>query len=182
MTGTAVQNGHASVAMAHVTTDFDEQNETMRERIEDHVADLRRMLADELKVRDRLQEYLDESKARERRLQRAVTALSDDPAPAKPQPTSKPKSSRPVHEWDVSEERIAFVRDRFVAFMADRTEPITKTEFGSILKERGEGISSETLAKAFEQLRSREVVRLAGHTRGGGKLWLLMPDGGEDAA
>jgi hypothetical protein len=56
-------------------------------------------------------------------------------------------------------------------------------QFARVLREQyHERIGDETIARVFDVLREREIVRKAGVTRGGGILWALMPGAADDAA
>jgi hypothetical protein len=46
--------------------------------------------------------------------------------------------------------------------------------------DHSERLSPESVRQALQVLREREVVRIAGTGRGGGKLFALMPEGTDD--
>lgn len=82
------------------------------------------------------------------------------------------------HGWVVSDERVEFVYNRFKELARELEGGlITPTQLSDMTK----GISGETARKAFDAMREREMIRLAGSTRGGGKLYALMPEDESDA-
>lgn len=114
------------------------------------------------------------ARAQERRYERALAALEDEP---KGKPGPKPKKSG-SNDWSISEQKVESVYQRFVVLRAESPDvPIT----AGYLADNTPKLSPETARRALNELRAQERVRISGTTRGGGKKWDLMPEA-EDAA
>lgn len=164
------RNGHAPVELAHVDT----HAARAAERLAQQTASLRELLHDEDAVQERLRTALDESKVRQHGLQRAINAL--DPQPKETTKRGPGRSSTREHdgnEWSVSERKVEQVMSVLVA----RGEPVT----GNGLANGVEGLSVESVRRAFIVLREQGRIRLAGRSRGGGKLYAPMPEELEQA-
>jgi hypothetical protein len=153
--------------------------------LDEKIAELRDMLDVELEGRTELEALLDASKARERRITRALAVLEDQPlnnhAPKQAAPAAaKPRDRKNENEWRVSEPTIERVLDAFTRYSVEHpAEPFTMTVLAAWMKEHGEGVGGETVRKAVHTLRDRGLVRACGTTRGGGTLYALMPSHGE---
>jgi len=174
-----VGNGHAPMRAENPLVAHDRH---LRDVLAAEVEDLNAILEEEIAIRRELEALLEASKLRERRIARAVAILIDEPAPAASKPAPKPKVK--AHDkWEVSEPTIERVWDGYRQYVAKHgNDPITRTVLGAWMTENGQGIGGETIRKAFDALRERELIRMAGTTRGGGKLWALMPEGDADAS
>jgi hypothetical protein len=162
----ASSNGHASDDEQTLA----EHSRALSTALEQHAHGLRSLLEGQLELVERFEAMLRTAKDEERRIQRALVALEGEPTarpgpkPAKPKPTPKPG------EWQVSDRKVEQVLDALIEHTANG-EAIS----GNALGDRC-SIASETIRRSLMQLRERELVRVAGTSRGGGKLWLPMPD------
>jgi DNA-binding transcriptional regulator GbsR (MarR family) len=136
----------------------------LEERMKKECDDLRSMLEGEQEIANQIQGILDASNERAKRIRRALAALEGTASPATTAGTKQAKSKG----WQVSDERVEFVLGLFRA----EPEPITPTQ----LAEKTEGISIETVGKAVEVLRGRELVRRVAKVRGGGWTYAVMPE------
>lgn len=167
---TVVSNGHAPNR-----DDFEAVDERLAAVLDAEVSDLQEILDDELSARAQLQALFEKSKTREKRLRRAIAALSGESAQ---HTTQQDKATRQAGmTWHVSDEAVERVWAGFMKLYDQKGEPVTQT----MVSDSMEGIGPDTVRKSLERLRSTERVRLAGKTRGGGKLWAPMP-GGTDGA
>lgn len=159
-------NGHQPVELAHVDT----HAARAAERLAAQAQSLQELLTDEDAVQARLREALDESRARQHALQRAVAALTpksrDDDAPTRGRPPGKTKT-RDSNAWHVSAAKTDQVMQALVAY----GEPVTGTRLAE-----GTSISPEAVRRSLTVLRDSGRVRLAGRSRGGGKLYAPMPE------
>lgn len=179
MTALSETNGHVE----QHSHDFEVHGEQMSSAMDEQVIAMRALLDDELKERTHLEQLLEASKERERRLMKAVAVLeggnipqglrSTPPKPAK----AKPKAA--AGEWNVSAKTVERVHEGLTRFWQEEAhgEPFTQTALATWLTRHGGGASSDTIRKAMGVLRERELVRKCGTTRGGGILWAPMPDG-----
>lgn len=140
---------------------------TANERAEDQIVQRLQALVDlgSDEVR-RLENELATAKQGRERYRRALQALtggSEKKAPKQPSGGS----------WRISDERVEFVLRRFKEVAPQRQGGmVTPTQLSDVT----DGISGETVRRAFEVLRQRELIRAAGNTRGGGQLYALMPE------
>jgi DNA-binding transcriptional regulator GbsR (MarR family) len=137
----------------------------LEERMKKECDDLRSMLEGEQEIANQIQGILDASNERAKRIRRALAALEGTSSPAATTAATKQAKSK---GWQVSDERVEFVLGLFRA----EPEPITPTQ----LAEKTEGISIETVGKAVEVLRGRELVRRVAKVRGGGWTYAVMPE------
>jgi hypothetical protein len=153
----------------------------------------RNRIVDELRgLRDSEQQLVDEftrqageARARVSNYQRALDALGSRKraAPAKPKPApAKQRRSARLTSGRSQTQRSSEVRRRVVALMPDSPHKVGEvpvvTSATSPTTRRD--ISRESVDQAMQVLREREVVRIAGTGRGGGKLFALMPEGTND--
>jgi hypothetical protein len=176
-TAVEASNGHVQIQLH----DFAAQDRRLADVLGNEIDSLRELLDAELNSRDELAQLLERSKERERRITRAIAvlegginqhAVSSKPAAAKAKP--KPKSTL----WDVSEATVERVRVGFMRYWTEQPtpeQPFTQTVLAAWMGEQGNGIGGETIRRAMDRLREREVVRVCGTTRGGGKLYAPMP-------
>jgi CRP-like cAMP-binding protein len=130
---------------------------------------LRTLLADEERNYQALREAAEEARQRVDHLRKALDHLVAEPSRAAKAPAkTAPAKPQGTGTWEVSEERIAAV----LAAYRQQTEPISPT----VLAKTMNGIAGETVRRATERLRERELIRFAGTTRGGGKLYMPMPE------
>ncbi len=170
---TAIANGHQPVDFEKLAAELEEHEDDVQDDMRDIVTSLRMLIAKEDKTRDKLASLLEASKTREKRARKALADLTGETSAAKPGP--KPKGDvRSAPDWTPSEERIEAVRAAFFKHFDSEGTPITGTEIGRKMKDAGDGVASETIAKSVAILRDREVLRLHSTTRGGGKLWAPM--------
>jgi hypothetical protein len=100
------------------------------------------------------------------------------PRKAAAAPKAKSGGARDSHDWHISDAKVDEVFERIKAWMKRTGE----TEFTATTianSPEGEGYGNESFRRAAAVLRERELIRLVGPTRGGGKLFALMPGGGE---
>lgn len=133
--------------------------------------ELREAIEAEQLGRAEYERLVSDSRVREDRLKRSLKALEG----AGGGKAEAPERRKSHATWSPSEKNIERVWTAFRALYADRGEALTKTEVGAHMSEQGNGTSSVTLAKVFDILRERELVRPAGRTRGGGTRWAPMP-------
>lgn len=169
---TAMTNGHVSPTTER--TEFDAAADHMRSAVADQVASMRALLHQEVAGREHLEQLLNDSKDREKRLQRAVDALEGTPArPAAKQPAAPAKPAKA--DRAVSPQRMEVAFAALTKVYEREGKAVTRTMVVEHLAGTNGAMSHGTCRKAFEQLRDDERVRIAGATRGGGKLWAPMP-------
>lgn len=174
-TAVEASNGHVQLH------DFDAHDRRLAEVLGDEINDLRSLLDDEIKGRDHLKSLLDRSVERERRITRAIAVLEGtnaQSAASKPTTASKPKPKGTKDSWTVGEETVERVRVAFLRYWDEQPEPqqpFTQTVLAAWMGEQGRGVGGETIRRVMERLRQREIVRVTGTTRGGGKLYAPMP-------
>jgi Fic family protein len=132
-------------------------------RMKQGCSDLRSMLEGEQEITNQIQGILDASNERAKRIRRALAALEGTASPAATTHRDKPKN-----DWQVSEERVEYVLGLFRA----EPEPITSTG----LAEKTDGVSTQTVSKAVDVLRERELLRRVKKIRGGGWTYAVMPE------
>ena len=185
-------NGHVVPDHEHVHEheqlraqhDFDARDQRLTETLAAEVNGLRELLDDELVARDHLTALLERSKERERRITRAIAVLEGTSAQGATSSSARPAAAAPKasakkkNAWDVSEATVERVRDGFMRYWRDvsQGEPFTQTLLCTWMGENGEGVGGDTIRRVMAKLREREIVRVTGTTRGGGKLWAPMPE------
>lgn len=123
---------------------------------------LRALIDREEAQQEGLRTQLEASNDRLRRLKRALSALVDDP-PARKQ--SRPKLSGGPPNVNPRKAEQVFEVMRAVG------EPMTPTQ----IARDTEGLSIATAGRAIDALREEGRVRLVGRTRGGGRLYAVIP-------
>jgi hypothetical protein len=98
----------------------------------------------------------------------AIDALAGIGADKPVKPKKRTGNGHGKHNWQASEESIEKV---LAAMKAWPEETCTQTQLT-----QAASLAPETVRRAVDALRERELVRVAGTTRGGGKLLALMPD------
>lgn len=141
-------------------------SERIDERLASECADLRELLEVEQLLINEAEKILAHSNERAKRVRRALAALEG--TSAQPQKPPQRQEGRKANEWQVSEERIAYVLTLWQA----QAEPVTST----YLAESTGGISTETVSKATAVLRERELIRKVAKVRGGGWTYAVMPE------
>ena len=111
-----------------------------------------------------------EAEADVRSIRKAMEALTGE-APAKTASKSLRKS-RDNNRWQISEAKIQEVWN-IVRAIDDETFTTNSVATAQ------PGLSQESARRALDILRERQLIRLAGKARGGGKLLAIMP-GAED--
>jgi hypothetical protein len=143
--------------------------------IERMTAELRETIAAERVARIDAERLVADSRERERRLQRALTALAGE----RPGVRAKSAAKSKTYKWTVSEER---VQEALTALRTIGAQPASVSEVSALTHS-----STETVRRALDVLRERELVRLAGHEKKRGSrgrrttLYALMP-GADDGA
>lgn len=142
--------------------------------LDDVVADLELAIEAEVDGRAELEAYVRESKEREAKLKKALAVLQ--PPPSHAERMTRPAASQGT--WAPSEERITFIYEQFKRWIATESDvERSKTALTAWIKDNNEvGVSNETVSKCMDALRERELVRVTGTIRGGGKTWALMPE------
>jgi hypothetical protein len=129
---------------------------------------LRGLVAAEQQARADAEQYVAYSKARERKWQRAIDALSGEVKPiGRPKATPKPK---PKVAQPVGQEAIA----RVETFLREQAQPVTRSQIVE-----GTGLNKEVTRRALDHLRTHERIRLAGKQGSGptaSNLWAVMPN------
>jgi DNA-binding transcriptional ArsR family regulator len=148
------------------------------------VDELRGLRDSEQRLVDEFTRQAGEARARVSNYQRALDALGSRKrtAPAKPAPAKQAAKRGGGKQWRVSDLKVEEVRQRIVALMPDSPHKVGEVPVVTIsyVADNSEGISRESVEQAMNALREREVVRIAGTGRGGGKLFALMPEGTDD--
>jgi CRP-like cAMP-binding protein len=131
--------------------------------IDGHIQALREMAANEAESRREAERYVEASRERERRLEKAIAALEGVPlgAGGRPKQTAKPKAS---YAWRVSDQVVSEVEVALRALLTGAT-----------------GRSRETTRRVLERLREQGTVRLAGKRQinphgQSSTLYALMPN------
>jgi hypothetical protein len=133
-----------------------------RQRLTDELRDL---VAEEQLIYDDLKAKADEAKSRRDGYQRALDHIQGASKVAAAKPAKRPKG-----DWRPSEDKVEMVWQAFREAWQQSPQPLSHTALGKQLP-----MGSDTLRKAFDVLRERELIRVAGTARGGGKLWAPMP-------
>jgi methylphosphotriester-DNA--protein-cysteine methyltransferase len=130
----------------------------LREHI---ISDARALIAQEQQKVDRLSAELAEAKRSLAQAHKVLEVMVMEPA--------QPKAAKPVQppEWQVSERLVA----KALEAIRLETEPITMTELRQKI-----GMASASIKQVMQILREREQVRVTGRARGGGTLYLPMPE------
>jgi Fic family protein len=134
-------------------------------RMKQECSDLRSMLEGEQEIANQIQGILDASNERAKRIRRALGALEGTMSPAG---TTAGTKQKPKNDWQISDERVEYVLGLFRA----EPEPISSTK----LAEKTDGVSTQTVSKAVEVLRERELIRRVAKIRGGGWTYAVMPE------
>src|SRR5262245_1814476 len=149
----ATNGGSASVQT------FERYAEESLRSMADEADSLRGLVEREERVREELTVHMDACHDRLRRLKRALTALTDEPAPVK---------KKDGNDWSVSARKVEEVYAAFVRVDV----PISASK----LAERTEGLSSESVRRAIEVLRKDGRLRLVGKTAGGGRSFAVIKE------
>jgi hypothetical protein len=160
----AASNGHMPDTPADP---YAEHVAAQKAALEQQVASMRELVEGEQVIRDGLQRLLDESKAREKVVHRALDALLSQPGQ---KPTPKPQAKPQPGEWAVSDKKVAQVLDALIEHTANG-EAISGNRLADVSP-----LSAEAIRRSLGVLRERGLARIAGASRGGGKLWLPMPE------
>jgi hypothetical protein len=156
---------------------MDADNTTGELTLEQHVAraqgtrqrltdELRDLVAEEQAIYDDLKTQADAAKSRRDGYQRALDHIQGASKVAAVKPAKRSKGD----DWRPSDEKVDIVWQAFREAWRQNPKPLTHTALGKQLP-----MGPDTLRKAFDVLRERELIRVAGTARGGGKLWALMP-------
>jgi hypothetical protein len=147
-----------------------------RNRIVEELASLR---DSEQQLVDEFTRQAGEARARVAGYQRALDALGKRAAPAKPKPAKQIARRGEPKQWQVTDRKVEEVRQRIVALMPESPRKVGEVPVVTVsyITDNTEGLSRESVVQAMQILREREVVRIAGTGRGGGKLFALMPEG-----
>jgi hypothetical protein len=174
MTALSETNGHVVQQLRH---DFEVHAEQMSSAMDEQVTSMRALLTDELKERTHLEQLLEQSRERERRLAKAVAVLEGGVNQHAMRATKPPPPQRKPHEWSVSDATVNRVHELVTRYWqeAANEQPFAQSTLLTWLREQGEGVSTDTLRKSLLSLRERELIRKCGTTRGGGTLWAPMP-------
>jgi CRP-like cAMP-binding protein len=143
--------------------------------IDGHIQALREMAANEAESRREAERYVEASRERERRLEKAIAALEGVPLGAGGRP--KAKATAKSSTWRVGDQVVSEVEAALRALLAsDGAEAATVPQVAEAT-----GRSRETVRRALERLREQGTVRLAGkrHLSTHGMpstLYALMPN------
>lgn len=171
------------IAERSAMDDYLESTRRTASRIVDELTDLRDA---ERNLVNELTRQAGEARARQTSYERALTALGARTrrAPAAA-PAAKPSGGRKdrTKEWQVSDAKVAVVERRLRELLP--TSPhkagngVAAVTAGWVA-DNTDGLTPESAKKALAVLREREVVRVAGTSRGGGVLFALMPRDAND--
>jgi DNA-binding transcriptional ArsR family regulator len=146
------------------------------------VDELRGLRDSEQRLVDEFTRQAGEARARVSNYQRALDALGSRKRTAPAKPKLAPVKASRKQDWQVSDVKVEEVRRRVVALMPESPHKVGEVPVvtAAYVAERTDGLSPESVRQALQVLREREVVRIAGTGRGGGKLFALMPEGTND--
>jgi hypothetical protein len=102
-------------------------------------------------------------------MRKALDSLTAPSGTTKSVPTKARK--RKGDDWEISEAKVGMV----LAAIRGLGDGAT---FTAATLGKADGLSPDTARKAIAALREREIVRFVSTTRGGGKLYALMPEHG----
>lgn len=142
--------------------------------IDSVATELREQIAKEQAGRAQYERLVEESKARERQMVKALAGLEGSRVTeAKPQPKrpgARIKSAR-RNDWTPSREKLIAVWHAVVDFAGENPDGFS---VGGVAKATP-GLSPEVVMKSMLIFRDHELVRPAGKVRGGGIKWRLQP-------
>lgn len=138
------------------------------------VQQLRGLIAQERGQREKAERQVADSRNRERRYQRALTALEAQQIERESLARADRRTKAKHQDWAVSDKKVQQVYEAMVKLATqDPTRPLTIT----YIDRQTPGISAEAVRKAMEVLRAQERVRITGKKMpGGGVVWGLMPE------
>lgn len=139
---------------------FDRYVSDAQERLAAEVANMRVLLEGERDLERRLTTLVEGSRERRKRLEKVIETLEPSPKPAR-------RDRSGSNDWHVSDEKIAEVWE----LVRHRTDTFTAAGVSADTP----GLSPESARRALQTLRERELLRMAGTGRGGGKLLAVMP-------
>lgn len=143
--------------------ELERQGRAQADSMDGQIASIRELVEREERVREALRIHTSACEDRLRRLKRALNALVDEPVS---QARPKPK------EWNISPEKVEQIYRLFV----EAGEPRTPSQLAGPVS----GLSNESVAKALVVLRQDGRMRLVGKTRGGGRLYAVVPQMGAE--
>ena len=142
--------------------------------IDSVATELREQIAKERAGRVQYEQLVEESKARERQMVKALAGLEGsrvtEPKPVPQRPGTRIKSAR-KHDWTPSREKLIAVWHAVVSFADEHPDGFSA---GGVAKATP-GLSPEVVMKSMVIFRDHELVRPAGKVRGGGIKWRLQP-------
>lgn len=144
---------------------------SQRHALDKMIRELGELIAEERANRVAAERAVLDSKERERRLLRALAALEGETTMQVARKASGPRGGK-IGDWHISDKKCDDVFEKFCALVMSTGKPTTPT----MLAHANPGLSPESSRRALDRLRGEERVRLAGKTRGGGRLFDLMPD------
>jgi response regulator of citrate/malate metabolism len=140
---------------------MDRDNGAEPDRLALIVEDLQAELARGAGAVEAAQAALAEAKAKQLRIRRAIDTLTGVKAKAASRPAKK-------GDWVIGEDKV----QRVQALIATKSEPVTSRELATEI-----GISNDSVRRALELLRERDLVGYRGvRGRGGAKLYMAMPE------
>jgi hypothetical protein len=138
-------------------------------------AELREQVARERTSRVEYERLVEESKARERQMVKALAGLEGtrltEPKPQPLRPGTRPRKPSRNHDWQPSPEKLIAVWHAVVSFAEEHPDGFS---CGAVAKATP-GLSPEAVMKSMAIFRDHELVRPAGKVRGGGIKWRLQP-------
>jgi hypothetical protein len=140
--------------------------------IDSVATDLRSQIAKERASRVQYERLVEESKARERQMVKALAGLEGSRVTeAKPQRPGTARSTKQRRAWTPSRDKLITVWQAVVSFAEEHPDGFSA---GGVAK-ANPGISPEVALKSMAIFREYELVRPAGKVRGGGIKWKLQP-------
>jgi hypothetical protein len=144
--------------------------------IDSVATELREQIAKERTSRVQYERLVEESKARERQMVKALAGLEGSrvteakPQPQRPGVKRRDRGAR-GRDWQPSPEKLIAVWHAVVSFADEHPDGFS---VGAVAKATP-GMSPEVVMKSMKVFREHELVRPAGKVRGGGIKWRLQP-------
>lgn len=130
-----------------------------------YAIELEAMLVPLASEREQVEAHLSTLVLRERKIKALIEITRADDMAAVAEPKAKPKP-KAKNDWTPSQT----VLDDIYAALAKHGEPLTANGLAELVPH-----SSDSTRRALETLRSADRVRITGKSRGGGRLFMVMP-------
>lgn len=161
MTALAQTNGHHAAEPDPL--------EAFESQVAEQIDGMRSLLAEQRSMTRHVQAQLDEQKARERRIEKALAALQGNTSATA---ATRPRSAPSERKRYVSEESVETVYRALEAAGSEQRQADLQ---------QATGLSSPTISQALTALREAERVRIT-RVEGQSKFYALMPGAAADGA